>query len=279
MKLPAYETRTLPELKQHYEIEKRLARRLMAANRGERRTLYPSVYAELLQSVPLHPQHTRKADPRQAEEEAADKLRLLERFLMPTTRFLEIGAGNCCLSLRLAERVAKVFALEVNELVFRNVTPSKSLELLISDGCSVPVPPGSIDVAYSYQVMEHVHPEDAHEQLRNIHTALKPGGLYVCVTPNRAAGPHDISQFFDPVATGFHLKEYTWRELSRLFRAVGFSRVDGYAGFKQRYFKMPLRLLYLLEAMLFLLPNSMRRNAATLRGVRNLLFITAVAVK
>lgn len=279
MKRPAYETRTLPELKQHYEVEKQLASRLKTANLSERRTLYSSMYAELLQTVPLHPQHTRKADPRKAEEEAADKMCLLERFLTPSTRFLEIGAGNCCLSLRVAQRVAKAFALEVNEVVFRNVTPSNSLELVLSDGCTVPVPPGSIDVAYSYQVMEHVHPDDAREQLLNIYNALRPGGVYICVTPNRAAGPHDISQYFDPVATGFHLKEYTWSELSRLFRAVGFSKVEGYAGVKKKYFKVPLRLLCLLESVLFLLPDAIRRKAANLKGVNNLLFITAVAEK
>jgi hypothetical protein len=31
--------------------------------------------------------------------------------------------------------------------------------------------------------MEHLHPEDAFEQLRNIIRALAPGGRYVCITP------------------------------------------------------------------------------------------------
>ena len=71
--------------------------------------------------------------------------------------------------------------------------------------------------------MEHLHPDDAVDQLKNIYNALVNGGKYICITPNRLTGPHDISKYFDNVATGFHLKEYTVTELSGLFREVGFS--------------------------------------------------------
>ena len=62
--------------------------------------------------------------------------------------------------------------------------------------------------------MEHLHPDDALEQLQNIYSALVPGGIYLCITPNRLSGPQDVSRDFDMVATGFHLKEYTISELS-----------------------------------------------------------------
>ena len=75
------------------------------------------------------------------------------------------------------------------------------------------MPAGSVDLAFSDQLMEHLHPDDAVEQLRNIHRALKPGGVYVCVTPNRLYGPSDISAFFDDEARGFHLKEYSLDEI------------------------------------------------------------------
>ena len=72
--------------------------------------------------------------------------------------------------------------------------------------------------------MEHLHPEDAFEQLRNIIRALAPGGRYVCITPNRLNGPHDVSSHLDREATGFHIKVYTVTELARLFRAAGFAK-------------------------------------------------------
>lgn len=48
-----------------------------------------------------------------------------------------------------------------------------------------------------------------------------PGGAYYCITPNAVTGPHDISVYFDKVASGFHLKEYSYRELSRAFTGIG----------------------------------------------------------
>ena len=78
------------------------------------------------------------------------------------------------------------------------------------------------------QLMEHLHPDDALDQLQNIFTALTSAGVYLCITPNRLNGPHDISMYFDEVATGFHLHEYTITELSDLFKKVGFSKVRVY---------------------------------------------------
>ena len=83
--------------------------------------------------------------------------------------------------------------------------------------------------------MEHLHPDDAFEQLENIYRALTPGGVYICVTPNRLSGPHDISSLYDEVATGFHLKEYSISELHSLFRRVGFSRIRVHFGIKEKY--------------------------------------------
>lgn len=62
--------------------------------------------------------------------------------------------------------------------------------------------------------MEHLHPDDAYEQLQEIYNALIPGGIYICITPNRLSGPHDVSQYFDSIATGFHPKEYTTVEMN-----------------------------------------------------------------
>ena len=103
----------------------------------------------------------------------------------------------------------QVYALDVSAEITSRVSLPSNFKLILSDGTSVPLPPESVDVAYSNQLMEHLHPDDALEQLQGIWRALRPGGVYICLTPNRVNGPHDISQYFDSVATGFHLKEYT----------------------------------------------------------------------
>jgi hypothetical protein len=74
--------------------------------------------------------------------------------------------------------------------------------------------------------------DDPFEQLQNLHRALVPGGMYLCITPNRLSGPHDVPGVFDHTASGFHLKEYTVGELARIFRRVGLRKVRNAFGKK-----------------------------------------------
>jgi hypothetical protein len=51
-----------------------------------------------------------------------------------------------------------------------------------------------------------------------------PAGIYYRITANRVLGPHDISRYFDSVATGPHMKEYTVGELAKLCRNAEFHK-------------------------------------------------------
>jgi SAM-dependent methyltransferase len=124
------------------------------------------------------------------------------------------------------------------------------------------VPDGSVDVVYSQQLMEHLHPDDALDQLRNIYTALAPGGRYFCVTPNRLTGPHDISRHYDEEATCFHLKEYTISELASLFRQVGFREVSVYVSTRSSPRRLPVWPVRVLETVLAPLPRALRIRIA-----------------
>ena len=270
--------RSLNEIRQHYEIERELADRLRTANRTERLQLYGEVYDELFRRVPKHPQLTRKVDERERAAAVAERMSLLSRFLNSSSVFLEIGAGDCALSRNAAGRVKKCIALDVSREILDKAGDS-GIEVVLSDGRSVPVSEGSVTVAYSYQVMEHIHPDDAIEQLRNIHNALAPGGIYLCVTPSRLNGPHDVSRYFEQKARGLHLKEYTYTELDRLFRQIGFRRTVAYVGLSHRYFPVPIPLLRVLETVLDALPYRLRHWLGNLRGFQNLLFVSLAAEK
>jgi SAM-dependent methyltransferase len=141
------------------------------------------------------------------------------------------------------------------------------------------MPVETVDLAYSNQLMEHLHPDDAWEQLRGICDTLKPGGKYVCITPNRLSGPWDISMYYDEAATGFHLKEYTVKELVAIFARAGFKKVFAYAGARGVYLRFPVVLLVLLEKALQQLPLRCRSRIARSLGVRILLGIRLVGVK
>lgn len=269
-------------LEKHYRIEKHLAQKLRNSSPEARRAgLYKSVYDELFatcEQIYGRPfgVSTNK------EKKIASAMRILDRFLDKESVFLEIGSGRCELSIFLSEKVRSVYALEVaSELDPKHHAP-RNLNFVLSDGVNIPVPEGSITVAYSSQVMEHLHPDDAVAQLINIRRALAPGGVYVCVTPNSLSGPHDVSKYFDHVATGLHLKEYQYNQLSSLFHRVGFSKV--YAIGTTRFCKgailIPLMFQSMIEHILSVLPRGIRRSLARARlGPLSLNHVRIVAVK
>jgi SAM-dependent methyltransferase len=253
--------RSVEELRQHYEIEKELANRLRAAKSSDRAALYPQVYDELFRRVPNHPQWT-KRDTERREAGLQSQLRLLQRFLTPDTVFLELGAGDCALALRVARRVRKSYGLEVSAELTRNLPRTENFQLLLSKGTDVPLPDNSVDVAYSYQLIEHIHPDDVVAQCREVFRVLKPGGMYYCITPNRLSGPHDISRYFDHEATGLHLKEYSIGDLVKLYRQVGFGSVWVERVVKGQRWPAPLLPTILLERAIECLPWRARQAVA-----------------
>lgn len=279
---PPSRGRLTPEqIRAHYLVERELAQRLLSAGRDGRRVLYNELYDELFSRVPFHPQIQKKQDPAYREQEIASQLRLLRRFFDGNGVFLEIGAGDCALSNRIADHFRLVYAVDVSERISQGVGLKDNVRFILSDGTSIPVPAGSVDVAYSNQLMEHLHPDDAMEQLGNIHAALAPGGLYLCVTPNRLSGPHDVSRYFDEIARGFHLKEYVFSELRQVFRQVGFADVRALTGLAGRYRRLPggNLLQSLLEGVVGSLPNRLRDRVVSFSPVYSALGLVCVARK
>lgn len=267
-------------LRQHYLVERELADRLRNAPKAERPALYREVYDELYRRVPHHPQLLALRDPQTAARRSrsvAHQLAFLRRFLRPGKRFVEIGAGDCALSLRAAALAGQVTAVDVSLQITREVKPPANFELRLTEGSRIPLADGAADVAFSNQLMEHLHPEDALEQLREIRRSLAPGGLYVCITPNRLHGPGDVSGHFDEVATGLHLREYSGRELRALMLESGFRTVRFYAGARGWYARVPFFALAALEALLEAAPRRLRRRLARLAPMRALLGLRAVA--
>lgn len=262
MPVTVTDTRTREQLHQHYQVERELADRLRRAGKEQRRTLYSEVYDELFKRVPLHPQHTNKASPERLAADVAEKMQIVAPFLKPDSVFLEVGPGDCEFARAVAEKAARVLAIDVSDEITRRRTLPANLQLVLSDGSSIPVPRGSVNVAYSNQLMEHLHPDDALDQLRGLYDALAPGGVYICITPSRLTGPHDISFAFDREATGFHLKEYTVGDLAALFRQVGFDDVRLIFGGRGKFTLLPTWTATVFEHLLSLLPHDLRKAVA-----------------
>jgi SAM-dependent methyltransferase len=276
--IPTY-GRSVAEIREHYEVEKALARRLLATPPAQRGQAYRDLYDELFRRIPHHPQLQVKSTPEERAREIAQPLAFLNRFAEPTATYLEIGPGDCALAFAMTSRVAAVIGVDVSEEITQIGEAPDNFRLIISDGTSVPLPAGEVDLAFSDQLVEHLHPDDLPDHLSSVCRVLKPGGRYACFTPNRLTGPQDISRYFDPVATGFHLREYTIAELARLFRDAGFREVTSYLIRGDRSAVYPRALSRVTEGVFRAMPHRMRRNLVRLPRVRSLLRVRIVGTK
>lgn len=267
------DNRSLERIRAHYDLEVHLAQMLRDARKQDRRILYTQVYDELFKSLPDHPMHSRTDADSQAW--IKNTVKILRRFLRTDMTFLEVGAGDCRLSVAVSGLVRNVVAVDVtSELVDIGTLPP-NVAFHLSDGTSISIPKGSVDFAFSNGLMEHVHPDDAVEQLNHITAALKPGGQYLCMTPNKITGPHDVSGYFDDEPRGFHLKEYSFSELCSIFKRAGFTSVSFVVSGRGHYLgKLPQSLVILAENIAARLPRTIRMNNL---GVRIMLGIRALA--
>jgi ubiquinone/menaquinone biosynthesis C-methylase UbiE len=250
-------------------FENRVAESLRKAGRPERTRLYSQIYDEYAEKFP----ESLPKDDTGAERIARYETSFLRRLLTPSTVVLEIGPGRCHLAFSLAPLVKKIYGVDVAALDPGARRPP-NFELRLTDGVHMPVESESVDLVLSNQLMEHLHPDDANEQLREVYRVLRKGGRYICVTPSRANGPHDCSAYFDdlpcPVqaghyhATGLHLKEYTTRELLDTFRSVGFKRARTYIGARGRYLRLSPWIITSVETALRLVPPRWRKRSTIL---------------
>ena len=279
LRIPKNEKKTPHQLIEHYLIEKRLANQLREATKSERSYLYSSLYDELFKQVPDHPQILFEQDKAAQHVYVLQNMKLLKRYFKNQDSFLEIGAGDCSLSREVSKLVKKVYAVDVSKEITPNKVFPGNFELVISNGSTIPINENTIDIAYSNQLMEHLHPDDALEQLQNVYNSLKPRGVYICITPNRISGPHDISRYFDRVATGFHLHEYTFNELSEIFKRAGFRKTKCYIGGRGLYCKFSPIILKASEKILLKIPLNLRAKVTRTKLFSGFLGIIIIGEK
>lgn len=275
----AGEVRSPEELRRDYLVEKELAARLRAAAGPERPALYGKLYDEMYLRTPNHPQLVQKASAERKRRTLGKQFALVRRFRDRAATFLEVGPGDCSFALAMCAHFRAVVGVDVSPEISRVGEVPGNFRLEITDGVRIPCETASIDIVYSNQLMEHLHPEDARRQLDEIHRVLKPGGKYVCITPSALSGPHDISYYFDLSPQGFHIREYTNLELTRLFRAAGFRRTDCYLGGNRFVFRAPRLFATSLERALLALPVRWQKRLARSPALRPLVKVQVVGTK
>jgi SAM-dependent methyltransferase len=277
---PYSDNRPPHRLEAHYRAERALADRIRAARTAEeRRAIFATMYDELFAQVPDHPRLASKGAKSEARaRDIAWAMAQLDPYLAPGCTFLEVGAGDCALSAQVAREAAAVYAVDISFSAQQGSLPA-NVRQVVTDGTSIEVPPGSVDVAFSDQLMEHLHPDDAREQLAAIHRALKPGGVYVCITPNRHYGPSDISAYFEDEARGFHLREYSLADIQQVLREAGFGRFHVWVGARGWFMRSPGAFVRAAESLVGGLPGPLRRRLGDSKVVRAVLGLRVAAFK
>lgn len=222
-----------PMQKTWKELEFYYAKRLRESNKEERRRLYGEAYTAVAEQRVTE---FKSNDPEQRTAGTTPGLvYAISRYLKSTDRVLEIGAGRGYTSLKLAPLVNSIVATEVSmpsikemEQLFRD----RQIENASVTECSaydlVDIFSGqTFTAAISIDVMEHLHPEDAKDHLKQVYDLLEDGGRYVIVMPNRLSGPHDVTLAEYPdskVPLGFHLNESTYGEMIATMKEIGYRR-------------------------------------------------------
>jgi SAM-dependent methyltransferase len=207
------------DLRERYEFEKLLASHIRAARPCERGAVTTRAYTEYFRRFP------RAGTPGAAGMGITPgKLALLRRLLSGRPSILEIGCGYGETLEALAPGRTRAVGLDTAESVIQDAETGP-VRFEVGSGVEFDFGHMPFDAAYSVDLVEHLHPDDLTAHLASVYRSLRPGGRYVVMTPHRWTGPHDISRFFNRVATGFHLHEYTYGELRRASWAIGFRHI------------------------------------------------------
>jgi len=140
-------------------------------------------------ALPHHPQLTHKRVAREHRAGRRSQGRLLRRFVDGDGVLLEVGRGLRA-ALRMATFVKRVIAVDVSDEITKALNTPENFRLILSDGCSIPVPEGSVT---SCTAISHGTPA-SRRRLRSAAANIcrapgAPGRMYFCVTPNRSADP------------------------------------------------------------------------------------------
>lgn len=139
------------------------------------------------------------------------------RWKVRGKKVLDIGCGEGWLCLHLKESCKKIIGIDISDTAIKLAKEKirderNTVEFIHMDARKLNFPSENFDFVISQQFVEHLHPKDMITHAKEVFRVLKMESIYLCDTPNR----------FVFIEEGLHLKTYTYSELSKIFRSVGF---------------------------------------------------------
>ncbi len=170
-----------------------------------------SIEKERLSSVPFLPNWTKK------EHEA--------RFIFAASfcqnkDVLDCACGSGMGVQYFSKKSKSVQAIDISKTAIdeaRKRIGNKNSKVTFSQGSALDIPlsDASVDIYISLETIEHLY--DDHAYLKEAHRVLRPGGTFICSTPNRTV-TNPGKTISDKPANPFHIREYSTYEFQSLCR-------------------------------------------------------------
>lgn len=161
------------------------------------------------------------------------------RYVSTDSVVLDFGCGTGRVARYVAPHCAALWAVDVSprmlELTRERLREATNLRFARCHDVAIPeVASASVDVVYSFLVLQHLEREDAFLALRELRRVLKSEGVAILTFPNLLADGY-LAGFVTYALTGevtnqARARVYTPQEVERLLPAAGFSVVDIEAG-------------------------------------------------
>tara|TARA_B100000519_G_C14182274_1_gene409099 strand:- start:146 stop:1009 length:864 start_codon:yes stop_codon:yes gene_type:complete len=257
----------------HFKLEAKYAAILKNTPNPERSKLYKKLYDEFYERIPDNTLKLKANNKNYVNERTQRQIKFLLPYLNNSIDIIEIGSGDFSLTVGLSPYINSVVGVDVSsENIPINLKIPKNVKIsIINDGATLPKNLKHFHIAYSNQLLEHFHPEDAVNHLSNVFAILRKEGKYIFQTPHKYFGPHDVSKYFYDAPMGFHLKEYSNLDLYILLDKVGFRNVKLLTGFRGYKINLPIQLSIIIELFLALFPYRIRKSLSLWTPFRKLI--------
>lgn len=129
---------------------------------------------------------------------------------------LDVASGSGFGSALLAGVAQRVWALDIDGTAIshaRKAFPSSNLCFIQADGGCLPFPDAKIDLLLAFEVIEHIRDQEG--MIRELARVLKPDGLALISTPDKASYS-EARQYVNP----YHVREFYLDEFREMLGSV-----------------------------------------------------------
>lgn len=209
-----------------FKVENHYHKEILKEHNQEKRgELYEEFYSKLLKLYGRNAEKGFKLDDRIKMKDLQVTLFGKE---LKNKSIIDFGCGEGCFLMNLQRNLPNKSLTGVDVFIPESLEKHEGINFIAADITNFRTEE-KYDVAFSDNVIEHLHPEDAFMHIKSVFKALKPGGKFILVMPNKLFGPADITRIIDNsssgkvLAQGGHLNESTYTEMIEKLTEIGFT--------------------------------------------------------